>query len=88
MAADTKRPISRKAAAAAIRSTALLADSWDCACGYQKVSSWMEFCSRCWAERKTGDRQWAKLPVMDFRPGGEVPRSANPKLSDGPAPKP
>jgi hypothetical protein len=63
----------------AVRWNALLAGSWDCRCGYRGVPPWMECCSSCWADRKTGDRRWAQLYVMDFRPGGD---SANAELSD------
>lgn len=46
---------------------------WTCRCGYSSIPSVMDFCSACWADRTSGSRVWARLSVMDFSPGGEVP---------------
>lgn len=48
---------------------------WFCACGHS-VPSDLDYCSACWADRKTGDRQWARLTILDLRPAGEVPELA------------
>jgi hypothetical protein len=59
-------------AGAPVRSRALLAAGWDCRCGYRQNGAWMTHCASCWADRETGDRQWAQLAEMDFRPGGDT----------------
>lgn len=47
-------------------------EQWDCQCGYKRIGWWMDFCPHCWADRVTGDRNWASLPEFDFRTGGEI----------------
>jgi hypothetical protein len=45
---------------------------WNCQCGKTRNPSWMDICSRCWADRATGDRSWADLLSDDRTPGGDV----------------
>lgn len=58
-------------------------DEWECKCGFRYNDKRHDFCMSCWADRHTGDREWAQLYQTDCRPGGDVANLVHQEMVHG-----